>query len=94
MVDEPPPPDTPVTSSVRPLRAAEPEDVKQALAFALRYRGRKRTDTASKAMAEITAERLFKHLAQSGFVVMHKAPARPGPDLHYGPSVERVRQGE
>ena len=80
--------------SARPLLAAEPEDVKQALAFALRYRGRKPTDTASEAMAAITAERLFAHLAQSGFVVMHKVPLRPGPDLHYAPSVERVRRGE
>lgn len=70
MIDEPPSPDALVIRSVRPLRAAEPEDVKQALAFALRYRGRKRTDAASEAMAEIIAERLFEHLAQSGFVVM------------------------
>ena len=92
MVDEPPPPDTPAKHSVRPLRAAEPEDVKQTLA--LRYRGCNRTDTASKAMAEITAERLFEHLAQSGFVVMHKTPARPGLNLHYAPFIERVRRGE
>ena len=57
-----------------PLRPAEAEDVTQALAFALRYRGRKRVDTAGEAMARITAERLVEHLRQSGFVVMKKPP--------------------
>lgn len=56
------------------LRPAEPEDVTQALAFALRYRGRKRVDTAGEAMARITAERVVEHLRQSGFVVMKKPP--------------------
>lgn len=72
MNDQPPPPDTPVQPSARQLTPAEPEDVRQALAFALRYRGRKRTDSASELMAEITAERLVEHLAQSGFVMMRR----------------------
>ena len=68
--------------------------MRQALAFALRYRGRKRTDSASEAMAEITAERLVEHLAQSGFVLMRRQPPHIGPDMHYGPSVARVIRGE
>ncbi len=69
---------------------AEPEDVRQALAFALRYRGRKRTDSASEAMAEITAERLVEYLAQSGFVILHRQ-SQVGPDRQYGPTLARVR---
>ncbi len=75
---EAPPANAPVhiTCGVAPpLRPAEPDDLKQALAFALRYRGRKRVDTAGEAMAQITAERLVDHLARSGFVVMKKPPA-------------------
>lgn len=72
---------------------AEPEDVRQALAFALRYRGRKRTDSAAEAMAEITAERLVEHLAQSGFIMMRRQ-TQYGPDMHYGPSVARVIRSE
>jgi len=93
MNDQPPPPDTPVHVSARQLIPAEPEAVRQALAFALRYRGRKRTDTASEAMAEITAERLVEHLAQSGYVIMHRQ-TEIGPDMHYGPSAARVIRGE
>ena len=52
----------------------------QVIAFALRYHGRKRVDTAGEVMARITAERLVDHLRQSGFVVMKKPPAR----LHGG----------
>lgn len=81
------PPDTSVSSTLGTepgLRPTNPADLVQALAFALRHRGRKRVDTAGEAMARITAERLVEHLAQSGFVVMQK-PARPdGPDWHYG----------
>ena len=62
------------------LSPAATEDVVQALSFALRYRGRKRVDTAVEAMARITAERLTEHLARSGFVVMKKPP----PSAHGG----------
>ncbi len=59
------------------LRPAEPAGVMQALAFALRFRGRKRVDTAAEAMARITAERLVEHLRASGFVVMQRPVLRP-----------------
>jgi len=49
-----------------------------ALSFALRYDGRKRVHDAADAMARITAERLVRHLQQSGFVIM-KAPAAVAP---------------
>ena len=96
MSDDPPPADTPVRNyaDTRQLRPAEPEDVKQAIAFALRYRGRKRVDLASERMAQIAAEHLVEHLQMSGFVIMHKQPAPLGPDRHYGPSVVKVIRGE
>ena len=90
MHDEPPPADTPVQSSARSLRPADPDDVKDALAFALRYRRRKRIDFASELVAQIAAENLFEHLRESGFVVMNMAPSSLGPDKHYAPSVERI----
>jgi len=56
------------------LTLAEPADVAEALAFALRYDGRKRVHQANDMMASIAAERLVQHLALSGFVVMKKPP--------------------
>ena len=96
MFDEPPPADTPVHNhaETRQLRPAEEEDVKQAIAFALRYRGRKRVDLASERVAQIAAEHLVEHLRMSGFVIMHKQPPPRGPDPHYGPSVAKVIRGE
>jgi hypothetical protein len=55
-----------------------PEEIASALSFALRYDGRKRVHDAADAMARITAERLVRHLQQSGFVIM-KSPAATAP---------------
>ena len=50
--DTPPSPDTPVCrADSQQLCTAEPEQVVQSLSFALRYRGCKRVDSASEAMA-------------------------------------------
>jgi hypothetical protein len=54
------------------LTPATADDLKDALAFALRFDGRKRTHTGDELMARITAERLVKYLEQSGFVVMRR----------------------
>ncbi len=56
------------------LTPATTEDVADALAFALRFHGRKRVNTAYEYMAQITAARLCEHLRQSGFVIMKKPP--------------------
>jgi hypothetical protein len=56
------------------LSPATTEDVADALAFALRFHGRKRVSTAYEYMAQITAARLCKHLRLSGFVIMKKSP--------------------
>jgi hypothetical protein len=49
------------------LVPADPNDVAAALAFALRYAGRKRVRTADAIMAEIIAKRLVEHLERAGF---------------------------
>jgi hypothetical protein len=57
------------------LRPATPDEIADALAFALRYKGRKRVFDADEAMARIMADRLVQHLAASGFVLMKGTPA-------------------
>ena len=61
-----------------PLRPATQDEIAHALAFALRYNGRKRVHDADDAMSRITAERLVRHLEASGFVIM-KAPPGSAP---------------
>ena len=56
------------------LREATVEEIVESLAFALRYEGRKRVNHADETMARITADRLVRHLAEAGFVLMR----RPG----------------
>jgi hypothetical protein len=56
------------------LTPADPEDLSSALAFALRFQGRKRVHDADEFMADIVAKRLVGHLGRSGFVVMKKPP--------------------
>ena len=59
------------------LTRADSSDVADALAFALRFQGRKRVHNADEIMAEIVAKRLVEHLERAGFVVM-KRPADVG----------------
>ena len=59
------------------LTPACAEDLSNALAFALRFEGRKRVHNADEIMAEIVAKRLVEHLERVGFVVMKK-PAEIG----------------
>ena len=59
------------------LTPADPSDLAGALAFALRFHGRKRVHNADEIMAEIVARRLVEHLERAGFVMM-KRPAEIG----------------
>jgi len=54
------------------LREASVEEIVESLAFALRYEGRKRVYHADETMARITADRLVRHLAEAGFVLMRR----------------------
>jgi hypothetical protein len=58
-----------------PLSPASLDDLADALAFALRFDGRKRKHDAGEFMAAIVARRLVEHLDRAGFVVMKKPPA-------------------
>jgi hypothetical protein len=61
------------------MREATPEELVQALAFALQFKGRKRVNHAADFMARVAAQNLVEYLKQSGFVVMKK-PEGPTPD--------------
>ena len=56
------------------LTPATAQDVANALAFALRFSGRKRVHNADELMSSIVAKRLAEHLERSGFVVMKSPP--------------------
>jgi hypothetical protein len=56
------------------LTPADPRDLADALAFALRNSGRKRVHDAAEMMTGIVAKRVVEHLERSGFVVMKKPP--------------------
>ena len=56
------------------LTPATPDDLASALAFALRFEGRKRVHNADEIMAEIVARRLVAHLERAGFVLMKRPP--------------------
>ena len=54
------------------LRPATAEEIEETLSFALRFKGRKRSDVAGPLIAQIAAEHLRRSLEASGFVVMKR----------------------
>jgi hypothetical protein len=66
------------------LAPATPEDLADALAFALRFEGRKRVHNADEMMSAIVARRLVNHLERAGFVVMKRAPLTGGAPIARG----------
>lgn len=73
-----------MADSADTLTPATPDDLASALAFALRFHGRKRTHGADDIMAEIVAHRLVEHLERAGFVVMKKPPSGGGAAMGRG----------
>jgi hypothetical protein len=67
-----------MSRSPESLSPASLEEIVDAIAFALRYSGRKRTNDSSEMMAAIVATRLARHLDRSGFVVMKRPPPSGG----------------
>ena len=63
-----------MTRAPENLTPATSEEIADAIAFALRYSGRKRVHDSSEMMAAIVAKRLGQHLERSGFVVMKRPP--------------------
>jgi hypothetical protein len=66
------------------LMPADPRDLAEAIAFALRYRGGKRVHQADEYMAQIAAERIVEHLTRARFVVMKRPPIGGGGALGRG----------
>jgi hypothetical protein len=66
------------------LTPADPHDLADAVAFALRFDGRRRVHSADEYMATIAAERVVRHLEKAGFVVMKRPPAVGGAALGRG----------
>ncbi len=63
---------------------ADRSDLADALAFALRYQGRKRVHNADEIMPEIVSKRLMTHLERAGFVVMKRPPEIGGAAHGFG----------
>ena len=61
-----------------------PRDVRQALAFALSFDGRKRWRQADDQMARITADHLVRYLEMAGFVVMRRRAEGTSPEWREG----------
>ena len=59
-------------------------DLASALAFALRFRSRKRVHNADELMSEIVAKPLVEHLERAGFVVMNRSPVAEGAAIARG----------
>jgi hypothetical protein len=57
------------------LTPADARDLADAIAFSLRFEGRKRVHQADEYMA---AERVVRHLERAGFVVLKRPPAVGG----------------
>jgi len=62
------------------LMPADPQDLADAIAFALLFTGRKRVHDSDAFMARIAADRIVRHLERSGFVVMKRPPTVGGGD--------------
>ena len=57
------------------LHPATPEEIAEALSFALRFKGRKPFLQANSLMAQITAVHLVEHLQRCGFRLMKTSDA-------------------
>jgi hypothetical protein len=68
----------PMSDPVERLTPADPDDLAAAIAFALRYQGRKRVHNADELMAEIVAKRLVEYLERAGFVLMKRPVSMAG----------------
>jgi hypothetical protein len=60
------------------LTPAEPSDLADSIAFALKFSGRKRVHDSDTFMARIAADRILRHLERCGYVVMKKPPSVGG----------------
>jgi hypothetical protein len=66
------------------LTPADPGDLADALAFTLRFQGRKRVHNADELMSAIVAKRPVERLERSGFIVMKRPPIGGGAAIGRG----------
>jgi hypothetical protein len=66
------------------LRPATPEEIAEALSFALRFNGRRPFPQSNTLMAGITAAHLVEHLLRCGFQLM-KGPDAVAPNASHHP---------
>jgi hypothetical protein len=66
------------------LTLADPKDIADAIAFALRFSGRKHVHDVDAFMSNIAADRIVRHLENPGYVVMKKPPAWEGATIQAG----------
>lgn len=72
------------------LRPVDPDDLRQSLAYALRFNGRrKRFREGDDLMAEITADHIAKHLERCGYVIMREPPI--GDFAHIGQAAPKQK---
>jgi hypothetical protein len=71
----------PPAIDVDKLRLAETADLKENLAFALRFEGKKPRHDADDYMSRIVADRWVKQLERAGYVVMKKPPLAGHPTI-------------
>jgi len=70
------------------LRPATPEEIAEALSFALRFKGRKPFPQSNSLMAQITAAHLVQHLQRCGFLLMKTSDAIAPSTSHHTRSEE------
>jgi len=73
------------------LRPATPEEIAEALSFALRFKGRKPFPQSNSLMAQITAAHLVEHLQRCGFRLMKISDAVAPSASHHTQSGEGNR---
>jgi hypothetical protein len=76
------------------LTSADPCDLAEAIAYALRYDGRKRIHQADEYMAKIAAERIVRHLEHARFVVMSTSDRGQRSDAGLNPGRKNPGTGE
>ena len=69
------------------LRPVTPDEVADALSFALRFKGRKPFPQSSTLMAQITAAHLMEHLQRCGFLIMKRPDAVAPSASHHMPAI-------
>ena len=62
------------------LAPADPQDLAESIAFALRFSGREHVHDADAFMARIAAERIVRYLERARYVVMKRPPIGGGGD--------------